>query len=137
MDIENIEAFCYLNIEDYDKAIELYKEKKMYNKVGDIYFDKLHDYENAFEYYKEAQNITYAIKSLSKSDKKGNLIRLFEYINEKYNCIQLGLSDYYDTYKKYINNLFINRYTKKRYIKNIFNKKEEGKRKRKRKKYRK
>ena len=126
-DNENIEAFCYLNLDEYDKAIELYKDKRMYNEIGEIYFDKIHDFEKAFRYYRKGGNIANAIKSLDKSEKKGNLIRLFEYINEINICIKLCLSEYYNNYKKYINNLFIKCYSKKRYVRNIFNQKEEEK----------
>ena len=121
-DVDNIEAFCYLNLEEYEKAIKLYIGKFMYNEVGEINFDKIHDYEKAFKYYKKGWNIPKAIKSLEKSEEKGHFIRLFEYLNNRNICINLGLSEYYNNYKKYISNLFINCYSKKRYIRNIFNK---------------
>ena len=127
-DSDNIEAFCYLNLEEYDTALELYKDKKMYNEVGKIYFEKKHDYEEAFEYFKQANKISNAIKSCVKSDKKGHFLRLFEYINNSLICFKLGLSEFYNVYEKYINDLFVSILTKKRYIRNIFNiaKKEEG-----------
>ena len=98
-DNDNIEAFCYLNLEDYNKAISLFKEKKMFKEIGDIYFDKLKDYENAFEYYDKANIISKAIISLANSDKKGNFLRLFEYINNENISLQLGLNEYYYNYK--------------------------------------
>ena len=124
-DNENIEAFCYLNLEEYDKAIELYKKNKMYNQIGDIYYNKLNNYEKAFDYYKKGGNVSNAIKSLVKSDQYGYIIKLFEYLNDNNNCIQLGLSDYYNNYKKYINNYFNYFYTPNRYIKDIYNEKDE------------
>ena len=124
-DNDNIEAFCYLNLEDYNKAISLFEKKKMFKEVGDIYFDKLNDYERAFEYYDKANIISKAILSLASSDKKGNFIRLFEYINNENISLQLGLTEYYNNYKKYINKLFLSCSTKARYIRNIFNKKKE------------
>ena len=124
-DNDNIEAFCYLNLEDYNKAISLFKEKKMFKEIGDIYFDKLKDYENAFEYYDKANIISKAIISLANSDKKGNFLRLFEYINNENISLQLGLNEYYYNYKKYINNLFLSYSSKARYIRNIFKKQKE------------
>ena len=35
-DDENIEAFCYLNLDEYERAITLFEEKGMYNEIGDI-----------------------------------------------------------------------------------------------------
>ena len=90
-DTDNIEAFCYLNLEEYEKAIKLYKEKYMYNEVGEIYFDKIADYEKAFKYYDKAWNIPQAIKSLEKSEEKGYFIRLFEYINNKKYLYKSGI----------------------------------------------
>ena len=120
-DKENIEAFCYLNLEEFDKAIKLYKKKRMYNEIGEIYFYKIHDYEKAFEYYEKIGNVANAIKSLDKSEKIGKFSKIFEFINNENNCVLLGLSEYYNNYKKYINDLFISYYSKERYIKNIFN----------------
>ena len=105
-DDDNIEPFCYFNLEEYDIALELYKAKKKYNEVGEIYFEKKHDYEEAFEYFKQANNISNAIKALVKSEKRGHFLRLFEYINESFTCFKLGLSEYYNIYQKYINDLF-------------------------------
>ena len=120
-DYDNIEPFCYFNLEEYDIALEIYKDKKKFNEVGEIYLQKKYDYEKAFEYFKLANNISNAIKSLLKSDKRGHFLKLFEYINDSNICFKLGLSEYYNIYQKYINDLFISVYTKKRYIRNIFN----------------
>ena len=124
-DNENIEAFCYLNLKEYNKAISLFEKKKMFKEIGDIYFDKLNDYEKAFEYYDKDNIISKAIISLANSDKKGNFKRLFDYINRENISLQLGLSEYYNNYKKYINNLFLSCYSKARYIRNVFKKQKE------------
>ena len=118
-DEDNIEAFCYLNLEKYQKSIELFIKREMYNEAGDVYFDKLSDYENAFDNYKKIFNIPKAIKSLAYSRKKGHYIRLFEYINEPNISYKLGLLEYYNYYKKYIHNLFKSCYSIKIYISNI------------------
>ena len=119
-DNENIEAFCYLNLNEYDKALKLFKEKKMYNEVGEIYFEKKYEFEEAFKYFQKAGNISYAIKSIIKSDKKGHLLKLFDYINIETIYSNLGLSEYYNIYEKYINDLFISLTSKKKYPRNIF-----------------
>ena len=124
-DNENIEAFCYLNLNEYDKALKLFKEKKMYNEVGEIYFEKKYEFEEAFKYFQKAGNISYAIKSIIKSDKKGHLLKLFDYINIETIYSNLGLSEYYNIYEKYINDLFISLTSKKKYTRNIFIKPED------------
>ena len=124
-DNENIEAFCYLNLNEYDKALKLFKEKKMYNEVGEIYFEKKLEFDKAFIYFQKADNISWAIKSLIKSDKKEHLLKLFDYINSHNIYNNLGLSEYYNIYEKYVNDLFISLINKKKYIRNIFNKQEE------------
>ena len=105
-DNENIEAFCQINIGNYDKAIKIYENKKMFNEVGETYFNKVNDYEKAFIYYSKANNISKAIESLETSTEKGHLIRLFDYINKKEIATNLGLSEYFNCYKRNINQLF-------------------------------
>ena len=120
-DEENIEGFCYLNLGQYEKAIEFYLNKKLYNEVGNIYYNQLKNYDKSFEYYAKAKNIFNAVDSLIKSEKKNKLIILFKYINKNDNYIEIGLSDYYNIYKEYVNNLFAIFYLKKRTVQNIFN----------------
>ena len=105
-DNENIEAFCQINIGNYDKAIKIYKNKGMFNEVGETYFNKVNDYEKAFIYYSKANNISKAIESLETSTEKGHLIRLFDYINKKEIATNLGLSEYFNCYKRKIIQLF-------------------------------
>ena len=120
VDEENIEAFCYLNLGEYEKAIKFYLNKKLYNEVGNIYY-KLENYDKSFEFYARGNNISNAVDSLIKSEKKNKLIVLFKYINKNDNYLEIGLSDYYNIYKEYINKLFPIFYLKKRTLQNIFN----------------
>ena len=117
-DNENIEAFGQINIGNYGKAIKIYKNKGMFNEVGETYFYKINDYEKAFIYYSLANNISKAIESLETSTEKGHLIRLFDYINKKEIATNLGLSEYFNCYKRNINQLFNLESGKKRIILN-------------------
>ena len=98
--INIIEAFCNLNIEDYETAIKIYKKQYMFYEVGEVYFKLLNDFENAFTYYSLSHKYSKAIESLTKSKEKDRLIRLFDYINKKEIYIELGLSEYFNCYKK-------------------------------------
>lgn len=92
----------------------------MYNEVGNIYY-KLANYDKSFVFYEKGKNISNAVDSIIKSKKKNKLIILFKYINKNNNYIELGLSDYYDIYKEYVNDLLEIFYLKKRNVQNIFN----------------
>ena len=101
-----IEAFCNICIEDYTKAINIYKSKKMFFEVGEIYFNYIKDYDKAFDYYSKANKHSKAIESLIKSSKIDRMVKLFEYINNQDICIQIWLSEYFNCYKDNINQLF-------------------------------
>ena len=90
--INTIEAFCNINIEDYETALKIYKKQNMFYEVGEIYFKLLNDFENAFTYYSLSNKYSKAIESLIKSKEKDRLIRLFDYINKKEIYVEMGLS---------------------------------------------
>ena len=119
-DIYNIEAFCFVNIGDYKKAIDIYENKLLFYEVGEIYFNFIEDFEKAFIYYSKTCNYFKAIESLNKSDKKDRKKKLFEFINKKEIYNQMGLSEYFNYYKENINELFILESEPKRKIKDIF-----------------
>ncbi len=46
IDKDSIKAYAYLNLGKYEEAINIYKEEKRYDKIGDIYYNLFNNYNN-------------------------------------------------------------------------------------------
>ena len=98
-----IYADCLINIKKYEEAIQIYEEKKEYEKCAKIYFQYAKNYKKAFEYFNKYNNIDYACKCLIELKKYEDL---FNYANKKSD--NLGLIEYNKLYNNYAEEYFLN-----------------------------
>ena len=102
-EFKTIYADCLINIKKYDEAIQIYDEKKEYEKCAKIYFQYAKNYKKAFEYFNKYNNIDFACKALIELK---NYEYLFNYANQK--SENLGLIEYNKLYHDYSEEYFLN-----------------------------
>ena len=101
----------FIYFEKYDEAIELYKKHKMKYEIGMIYYQYKKEYQLAFDYFDSILNYKFALKSLMKMK---NIQNILDYSNKI--AFYLGIIDYNEIYKRYVNSYFSNYFIERKKI---------------------
>ena len=108
---------CLIYFKKYDEALTFYKKynnnNAYENEIGNIYFYNKENFQLAYDSFKSIRNYSMALKSVMKMNK---IDKILNYTNEI--SSYLGIIEYNNIYKKYINNYFKKYFTESKLINN-------------------
>ena len=108
-DKDAIQGDCFLYSEEYDKALEVYKKYKKYDKCADIMHTKKKDYENAIPFYLLDHNYPMCFLLYEQIEKYEEMLEFTKKIKD-----EIGLVEFHNKYMLCISKILTKMFMKEK-----------------------